>query len=193
MRINLEEADLTEGILTGAIIQIQNITRSTKFDRVHCQYVYTDLPNDIDSNLDLYRLPRRGNFADGEFNNYVRTLLNTVDLYHHSIQPHAVIRVLRYLSRRMKSAFQIMALERWDDKTLIKLQISEQINQSDFQKKYHAQYEQSLAHGSKLEDKQEIDTLRLFVELVDKTQQSNVYLYNEGIIIEGDVVRVENW
>jgi len=91
----LEQADLTGATLTGAFLEDWGITTTTKLDGIKCDYVYMRLPPD--KRPDFLKLPpaesldervRRKpadedkNFAEGEFAEFIKPLVNTLDLYH---------------------------------------------------------------------------------------------------------------
>ncbi|NEQ38164.1 MAG: pentapeptide repeat-containing protein [Okeania sp. SIO3I5] len=91
----LDQADLTGATLTGAFLEDWGITTTTKLDGIKCDYVYMRLPPD--KRPDFLKLPpeesldervRRKpadedkNFAEGEFAEFLKPLVNTLDLYH---------------------------------------------------------------------------------------------------------------
>ena len=91
----LDQADLTGATLTGAFLEDWGITTTTKLDGIKCDYVYMRLPPD--KRPDFLKLPpaesldervRRKpadedkNFEEGEFAEFIKPLVNTLDLYH---------------------------------------------------------------------------------------------------------------
>ncbi|NET41891.1 pentapeptide repeat-containing protein [Okeania sp. SIO2B3] len=91
----LDQADLTGATLTGAFLEDWGITTTTKLDDIKCDYIYMRLPPD--KRPDFLKLPpeqsldervRRKpadedkNFEEGEFAEFIKPLVNTLDLYH---------------------------------------------------------------------------------------------------------------
>ncbi|NET29332.1 pentapeptide repeat-containing protein [Okeania sp. SIO1I7] len=91
----LDQADLTGATLTGAFLEDWGITTTTKLDGIKCDYVYMRLPPD--KRPDFLKLPPKESrddrrrrkpadedkfFEEGEFAEFLKPLVNTLDLYH---------------------------------------------------------------------------------------------------------------
>ncbi|BAZ70821.1 hypothetical protein NIES4106_56180 (plasmid) [Fischerella sp. NIES-4106] len=91
VQTQLDGTDFTGATLTGAYIEDWGITTDTKFDGVRCEYVYMRLPTK--ENPDPLRKPdnREEVFADGEFGDFIKPIVDTLDLYHNQgVDPRAI-------------------------------------------------------------------------------------------------------
>ena len=144
VRTNLDHADLTGAILTGAYIEDWGITRKTKLDTIKCDYVYMRLPTEEDPNPQ--RIPPQEKFNENDFQVFVTTVLDTLDLYHkHEINPSVAITVLKGMTEKYPVKFELVALEnRRNRQFVIKLKVYGQTSHYQLQKEYYSQYEQEL-------------------------------------------------
>lgn len=95
----LDDADLTGAILTGACIEDWGITGTTKLEGVECDYVF--MRHETKDNPDRLRKPDnwRETFADGEFADFIKPYVDTLDLYHsQDIDPRAISIALKNLA-----------------------------------------------------------------------------------------------
>ena len=114
VQTQLDKADLTNAILTGATIEDWNITSHTNLDRVSCEYVFMRVPTKEDPN------PRRKpdswdeTFSDGDFAEFIKPIVNTLDLYHNQdADPRAIAISLKQLAENHPEAeIEIVAMER---------------------------------------------------------------------------------
>ena len=84
VQTQLDNADLTGATLTGACIEDWGITIYTSFDGIRCDYVYMRF---IDG--DKRRRKPDGentNFGEGEFVEFIKPLVDTLDLYHRQVK-----------------------------------------------------------------------------------------------------------
>ena len=91
VQTQLDKTDLTGANLTGAFIEDWNITVNTKLRGVRCDYIYLRLPTQEDP--DPHRKPDNRNeiFADGDFEDFIKPIFDTLDLYHNQdIDPRAI-------------------------------------------------------------------------------------------------------
>ena len=146
VQTNLDQADLSDACLTGAYIEDWGITRKTRLDRVKCKYVYLKLPTVGDQDPSRMPPPEQGNFSENDFNIFITSVLDTLDLYHkHNINAGVAVTVLRGLTRDYPVQFEIVGLEkRGNDQFLIRLKVFGQASHFQLQREYYARYEQTL-------------------------------------------------
>ena len=189
VRANLERADLTGACLTGACIQDWSVTRSTKLYGVECKYVFMKY---IDGDK-RDQMPPKGEFKYGEFLLFVRSILDTLDLYHErDVNPRAAVIVLRSLADDYQEPLEIVGLEKRGNGIIIKLKTSEFANQEQLKQEYYSRYSQiltlSMTDPEKILPSYEVLETKV-TELVEDVKQrpttSIKYLYNEGLFITG--------
>jgi uncharacterized protein YjbI with pentapeptide repeats len=113
VQTQLDEADLTGATLTGAYIEDWGITNHTKLHRVRCEYVFMREPTKEDPN------PRRKpdnwkeNFSDGDFADFIKPIVDTLDLYHNQdVDPRAIAISFKQLAEKHPEAeLEIVAME----------------------------------------------------------------------------------
>ena len=145
VQTQLDGTDLTGAILTGAYIQDWGITRDTKFDGVRCEYVYMQLPTR--ENPDPYRKPdnREEVFADGEFGDFIKPIVDTLDLYHNQgVDPRAIAISFKQLAENHPDAeLEIVAMEkRGEDKFLLRASTALEADKSELNAEYFDTYNQ---------------------------------------------------
>lgn len=191
VKTNLERADLTGAKLTGVCIQDWDVTRSTKLNGVECEYVFMKY---IDKDK-RDRMPPKENFKNGEFIFFIRSILDTLDLYHgRDVNPRAAVIVLKSLAEEFQESLEIVALERRGNGIILKLKTSEFANQEQLKEEYYARYSQtltlSLTDPNKQLPKYEVLEAKLteWVEEVKQhTTNSFKYVYNETLMATGNI------
>ncbi|EDX71450.1 Pentapeptide repeat protein [Coleofasciculus chthonoplastes PCC 7420] len=135
----LDEADLTGATLTGATIEDWGITSLTKLQGVRCRYVFMRLPTKDNPN------PRRkpdhweSEFDDGDFADFIKPIVDTLDLYHNQgVDPRAIAISLKQLAENNPEAeLEIVAMEkRGKDKFLLRAATAPDADHSDLYAEY---------------------------------------------------------
>ena len=139
----LAKTDLTGATLTGAFIEDWGITGETKFDGVRCEYVYMRLPTP--DNPDPWRKPENKEevFEDGEFGDFIKPIIDTLDLYHNQeVDPRAIAISFKQLAENNSNAqLRIVGMEvRGEDKFLLRAKTAETIDKSQLSAKYFEIY-----------------------------------------------------
>jgi uncharacterized protein YjbI with pentapeptide repeats len=139
----LDGADLTEAILTGAYIEDWGITSTTKLDSVRCEYVYMRVPTK--ENPNPLRKPDnlRETFVDGEFADFIRPYVDTLDLYHsQDVDPRAISIAFKNLTQsHLDAQLEIVAIEKRGQNSLnLKVRTVQTANKSDLSAEYFADY-----------------------------------------------------
>ena len=110
----LDGADLTGAILTGAYIEDWGITGETNLDDVQCDYIFMRLPTP--NNPNPLRKPDnwQAAFKAGEFADFIKPYVDTLDLYHsQDVDPRAISIAFKNLSKEHPEAnLQIVAMEK---------------------------------------------------------------------------------
>jgi uncharacterized protein YjbI with pentapeptide repeats len=145
VQTQLDRTDFTGACLTGAFIEDWNITSDTKFDNLKCEYVYMQLPTAEKPNY--LRKPDNIQevFEDGDFGNFIKPLVDTLDLYHNrGIDPRAIAISFKKLAENHPDAkLEIVAMEkRGEDKFLLRAKTSPEANKSDLSAEYFYNYNQ---------------------------------------------------
>lgn len=195
IRTFLEKADLTETHLTGACIQNWNIYGKTKLNDAKSNYIYMKFVDGIKQ--------EKINFETGEFVTFIRSRLNSLELYQQlDINPDVAVRVLKSLSAKYQTPLQIVNLRPQGDKFIFQVKIAGEIEiaQEEIQNRYSSTYEEYLnffiddpkqfcealpiKDKDKDKDKDEIKLLNKITELLttikDGTRQNTVinHIYN---------------
>jgi uncharacterized protein YjbI with pentapeptide repeats len=152
VQAQLDGTDFTGATLTGAYIEDWGITNTTKFDGVRCKYVYMRLPTK--ENPDPLRKPDNNEevFADGEFEDFIQPIFDTLDLYHNQgVDPRAIAAAFKELAENNPSAeLEIVAIERrGEDKILLRAKTAATANKSELSKEYFINYNQLKALAEK--------------------------------------------
>jgi uncharacterized protein YjbI with pentapeptide repeats len=145
VQAQLDATDFTGATLTGAYVEDWNITSQTNFTGVRCQYIYMRLPTK--DNPDPWRKPdnREEVFADGEFGDFIKPIIDTLDLYHsQGIDPRAIATAFKQLAEDNPNAeLEIVAIERrGEDKILLRAKTAVTANKSELSKEYFINYNQ---------------------------------------------------
>jgi uncharacterized protein YjbI with pentapeptide repeats len=123
VQAQLNNTDFTGATLTGAYIEDWNITSQTNFTGVRCQYIYMRFPTK--DNPDPHRKPdnREEVFGDGEFGDFIKPIVDTLDLYHNQgVDPRAIAISFKQLAENNPEAdLRIVGMEvRGEDKFLLR-------------------------------------------------------------------------
>jgi uncharacterized protein YjbI with pentapeptide repeats len=105
VQTQLDETDLTGATLTGAYIEDWGITSHTNLHGVRCEYVFVRLPTKEDPNP--RRKPDNWNetFSDGDFADFIKPIVDTLDLYHNQdVDPRAIAISFKKLDGRAATA-----------------------------------------------------------------------------------------
>lgn len=126
-------------------IEDWGITTDTKFDGVRCEYVYMRLPTK--ENPDPHRKPdnRQEVFADGDFEDFIKPIFDTLDLYHNQgVDPRAIAISFKHLAENNPEAdLRIVGMEvRGEDKFLLRAKTAIAADKSQLSAEYFATYNQ---------------------------------------------------
>lgn len=171
----LDQTDLTRACLTGACIEDWGITNDTQLQDVRCDYIYMRWVRSEDPDQNPHRKPDNWaeNFADGDFDDFIKPIVDTLDLYHNQeVDPRAIAISLKHLAEHNPDAeLRIAAIEaKGDNKILLRVKTSAVGNHSELSRNYFETYNQVKALSKSevqllLESKDErIHSLENFVE-----------------------------
>jgi uncharacterized protein YjbI with pentapeptide repeats len=152
VQAQLDSTDFTGATLTGAYIEDWGITSNTNFDGVRCEYVYMRLPTK--ENPDPLRKPdnREEVFADGEFGDFIKPIVDTLDLYHNQgVDPRAIAISFKQLAENHPDAdLRIVGMEvRGEDKFLLRAKTAPDADKSELSAEYFEIYNQLKALAEK--------------------------------------------
>lgn len=198
----LDGTDMRGAILTGACIEDWGITGSTKLEGVHCDYVFMRLETDDNPN----RLRKPDNwgetFAEGEFADFIKPYVDTLDLYHsQDIDPRAISIALKNLSaNHPEQELRFVAIERRGNNGLnLRFTTAPGADKSKLSHEYFRDYarikkELPLAVQLKLTAQDtEIRTLNGIIEQFMKAGRHHSKIQAETIqIIKGELVMTQN-
>ncbi|MEM1392422.1 MAG: pentapeptide repeat-containing protein [Cyanobacteria bacterium P01_H01_bin.150] len=141
-----DATDFTGATLTGAYMENSGITSSTKFDKVKCKYVYMRVPTE-EEKPDRWRKPdnKQEEFADGEFDDFIKPIVDTLDLYHNQgVDPRAIAISFKELAENNPDAeLEIVAMEkRGEDKFLLRAKTAPDADKSELSAEYFETYNQ---------------------------------------------------
>ena len=141
----LDATDFTGATLTGSYIEDWGITSHTNFTGVRCEYVYMRVPTK--NNPDPQRKPdnREEVFADGEFGDFIKPIVDTLDLYHNQgVDPRAIAISFKELTENNPDAeLEIVAMEkRGGDKFLLRVEATPEADKSQLSADYFNTYNQ---------------------------------------------------
>jgi len=143
IQTQLDETDLTGATLTGATIEDWGITSHTKLHGVRCEYVFMREPTKEDPNP--RRKPDNWNetFADGDFADFIKPIVDTLDLYHNQdVDPRAIAISFKELAEKHPEAeLEIVAMEkRGGDKFMLRVATAPDANHSELNAEYFETY-----------------------------------------------------
>ncbi len=202
VQTQLDGADFTGAILTGAYIEDWGITNQTNFRGVRCEYVYMRLPTK--ENPDPCRKPdnREEVFADGEFGDFIKPLVDTLDLYHSQyVDPRAIAISFKQLAENYPDAeLRIAGVEvrgESEDKILLRAKTVQSADKSQLSAGYFEIYNQVKALTDKevkalmAEKDRRIRGLETMV--VTALKSPSFYLQGDTVMsgdyIEGDYIQ----
>jgi uncharacterized protein YjbI with pentapeptide repeats len=138
-----EGADLTGATLTGACIENWLVTRSTKLQAIDCKYIFLKY---IDGDK-RDQIPPYNEFEEGEFILFIRSILDTIDLYHErEINPIVAVSVLKSLSDKYQQTFDIVGCFRKDNGAIVlQLKTSDWSDREQLKEDYYSRYSQGLS------------------------------------------------
>lgn len=148
VRTQLDKTNLSGACLTGACIESIGITTTTELENVDCKYVFMRLSTV--GNPDPYRKPdnRQEEFQPGDFADFIRPIIETLDLYHNGvIDPRGIAISFKQLAENNPDAdLEIVAMERrGNNKLLIRAKTAENANLSQLNAEYFSTYNQFIA------------------------------------------------
>lgn len=143
---NLSEAgcigtDFTRARLTGATLDAWNIDSTTRFQDVHCDYVYV-------RRQQQERRPNSGTFAPGEFTALFQKALDTVDLtFHNGLDWEPFLRTLDQIQADYPEAnVDIQTIEnKGDGVVVVKLRAASKADKPAIHERFVQGYAQALA------------------------------------------------
>jgi uncharacterized protein YjbI with pentapeptide repeats len=192
VQTQLDEADLTGATLTGATIEDWGITTHTKLHGVRCEYVFMREPTKED--LNPRRKPDNWNetFSDGDFADFIKPIVHTLDLYHNQdVDPRAIAISFKQLAENHPEAeLEIVAMEkRGGDKFLLRAATAPDANHSELSKEYFVTYNQIKALIQQevqalIENDSRISNLENTVETVLQRPRFYIETYqHQGVIV----------
>lgn len=139
----LYQANLTKACLTGAFIENWGISTHTQLEGIVCDYVYMRLPTQNDPNPCRKPDNTEDFFEHGEFGNFIKPLVDTLDLYHHQgVDPRAIAISFKQLAENHPEAeLRIVGMEvKGEDKFLLKAKTSPNADKSELSAEYFSIY-----------------------------------------------------
>jgi len=145
VQTQLNSTDFTGAIITGAYIQDWGITSDTKFNGVRCEYVYMRLPTKEKPHPPRKPDNHKEVFADGDFGDFIKPIVDTLDLYHNqNVDPRAIAISFKQLAENNPDdELEIVAMEkRGQDKFLLRAKTAPDANKSELSNEYFNTYNQ---------------------------------------------------
>jgi len=139
----LDKANLTGATLTGATIEDWNITSHTQLQGVRCRYVFMRLPTKDDPNQRRKPDNWYEEFEDGDFADFIKPIVDTLDLYHNQgVDPRAIAISFKQLAENNPEAeLEIVAMEkRGQDKCLLRAATAPDADHSKLNAEYFKTY-----------------------------------------------------
>ena len=136
IRTQVLGTDFTGAKFTSAYLEDWNINSATKLNDIDCQYVY------LRSNKQE-RCPSSGEFAPGEFTKVFQKVLETVDLiFRNGVDWEALAySFIKIQIENESSELTIRSIEVIDDIVLVKVNISKQVDKTQFHSDFFKGYE----------------------------------------------------
>lgn len=139
----LYQAKLTKACLTGAFIENWGISTHTQLEGIVCDYVYMRLPTQNDPKPCRKPDDTDEVFAPGAFKDFIKPLVDTLDLYHHEgVDPRAIAISFKQLAENHPDAeLRIVGMEvKGRDKFLLKAKASPNTDKSELSAEYFSIY-----------------------------------------------------
>ena len=192
---NLENANLTGSNLTEAAIDQIKINRNTKLEEVICSHLYMSINNSQDN--ELQRVPSKGEFADDDFRQLIRsTFLTILDIYHdRNVDQKASRLALESLVKEYQIPLQVLVIEEKNDQIIIKVETPEQVNPYQYflLSEYFSRYYQYLNSNSeqpiKLEENEHKQLIGLISKLAEQKledEERNIYLEHDDSFLAAE-------
>ena len=188
VQTQLDGTDFTGATLTGAFIEDWNITVNTNLRCIRCDYIFLRLPTKEDP--DPHRKPDNRNeiFEDGDFEDFIKPIFDTLDLYHNqNVDPKAIALSWKELAENNPDAdLRFASMEvKGEDNLLLRLKTALDADKSQLSTEYFEKYNQikALNEANKMlltEKSERIKELETMVKLALKTPK----YYSEGDYIE---------
>jgi uncharacterized protein YjbI with pentapeptide repeats len=143
VQTQLDETDLTGATLTGAFIEDWGITSHTKLHSIKCRYVFMRLPTKDDPEPRRKPDNREEEFEDGDFADFIKPIVDTLDLYHNQgVDPRAIAISFKQLAENHPEAeLRIVAMEaRGQDKFLLRAATAPDSDRSALSAEYFTTY-----------------------------------------------------
>lgn len=198
----LDGTDMRGAILTGACIEDWGITGSTNLEGLKCGYVFMRLKTK--DNPNRLRKPdnKREDFAEGEFADFIKPYVDTLDLYHsQDIDPRAISIALKNLStNHPEQELRFVAIERRGNNGLnLRFTTAPGADKSELSREYFTDYarinkELPLAVQLKLVAQDSaIRTLKDMIEQFIQTGTHQSKIQAETIqIVQGELIVTQN-
>ncbi|MBN3872479.1 pentapeptide repeat-containing protein [Nostoc sp. JL33] len=143
IQTQLDGTDFTGATLTGATIEDWGITSNTKLHGVRCEYIFMRTRTQDDPNR--RRKPDNWNetFADGDFADFIKPIIDTLDLYHNqNVDPRAIAISFKQLAENHPEAdLRIVGMEvRGEDKFLLRAKTTPLADKSQLSAEYFDTY-----------------------------------------------------
>ena len=176
VQTQLDEADLTGATLTGAFIEDWGITSHTKLQGIRCRYVFMRLPTKDDPNPHRKPDDWEEEFEDGDFADFIKPIVDTLDLYHNQgVDPRAIAISFKQLAENNPDAkLEIVAMEkRGQDKFLLRAATAPDSDRSALSAEYFATYNQlkALAEQQKVQLAEKDSRIRSLENMVETALQ----------------------
>ncbi|GAX45345.1 hypothetical protein NIES4075_63660 [Tolypothrix sp. NIES-4075] len=193
IQTQLDGTNFTDATLTGAYIEDWNITSDTNFNGVQCKYVYMRSPTPGDPNP--RRKPDNWNetFADGDFADFIKPIVDTLDLYHNSgVDPRAIAISFKQLAENNPDAeLRIVGMEvKGENKFLLRAKTAATADKSELSAEYFTIYNQLkiLAQQELKALIEEKDSRIRSLETMVKTALQSPKFYTETYHNQGDTM-----
>ena len=167
VQTQLDETDLTGATLTGAFIEDWGITSSTVVNGVRCEYVFMRLPTKEDPAPCRKPDNRSEVFEDGDFADFIKPIVQTLDLYHNQgVDPRAIAISWKKLAENNPDAqLRFASMEvKGKDNLLLRLKTAPEVDKSQLSAEYFNTYNQ-------LKTLAEAESKKLLAEKDDRIQK----------------------
>ncbi|ABW26297.1 pentapeptide repeat-containing protein [Acaryochloris marina] len=157
VQTQLSQTDLSGATLTGATIEDWGITGNTNLQGVHCEYVYMRWVREGAPDPNPRRKPDNyeETFADGEFSDFIKPIVDTLDLYHNqNVDPHTIaIAFKQFVENNPDAEIQIASIEaKGAGNLLLRTKTASTADHSKLNKEYFEtlNYTKTLSPGARM-------------------------------------------